>query len=77
MNEQKQTLFTVWCLGVAAVLALVLALFMLLVHSAPRLGGRGEPGTRLTIYEGPATMQSSSAAAISANGTPFLCMMLW
>lgn len=70
MNEKKQTMLPVYCLGAAAVLTFALALFMLLFPGAPRLGGGGDPETQLTLYEGPATMQSSSVAAISANGNP-------
>lgn len=70
MKERKRTILPACCLGVVAALTAALALFMVLSPGAPRLGGGGDAETRLTIYEGPATMQTSSVATVSANGNP-------
>lgn len=65
----KEKNLPVYCLGAAAVLTLALAVF-LLTPNAPRWRGGGASETKLTVYEGPATMETSKTAAVSANGTP-------
>ena len=71
MNEKKAVPFPVVCLGVAAALFLAFAVYMLAAPSAPRLAHAPSAAanqTKLTLYEGPKTMQSSANASITANG---------
>lgn len=59
-------------LGVIAILLLLLAIFMVVSPSAPRLifsqANADDAQTLLTIYDGPQTMTSSEAACITVNG---------
>ena len=72
MNKKRPISVPGICLGVLALLLLVLAVWMLLSPAAPRYAGSGkvpaEGQTLLTLYEGPKTMSSSETAKITANG---------
>ena len=74
MNKKRSISVSGICLGVLALLLLVLAVWMQTSPAAPRYAGGGkapaEGQTLLTLYEGPKTMTSSETASISANGHP-------
>lgn len=71
MNEKSVSPVRLIILCVIALLLLVLAVFMVVSPTAPRMntGADANNGqTLLTIYEGPKTMTTSETARISANG---------
>lgn len=73
MNKKKPIPVSTVCLGALALVLLALALVMLLAPNAPRHAAAVQPvegQTRLTLYEGPRTMQSSETVRISVNGHP-------
>ena len=56
-------------LGVAAIVSICFAVFMFAAPNAPRMDRSASvPGARLTIYDGPMTMQSSRTASVTVNG---------
>lgn len=71
--KQKSSTPGLACLGVAAVLLLIAAIFMIVSPNAPRKAP-AQPATAdgspvlLTLYEGPKTMHSSETAKITVNG---------